>query len=47
MTDDNFFVGVLFRGEREPFHDPVAKTLVDLSTLESTFEVCIAAGNPE
>ncbi len=47
MTDDNFFVGVLFRGEREPFHDPVAKTLVDLSTLESTFKVCITAGNSE
>jgi len=39
MTDDNFFVGVLYRGEREPYQEPVVELQSELSALESEFEV--------
>jgi 2-oxoglutarate ferredoxin oxidoreductase subunit beta len=39
MTDDGFNLGILYRGNREPFQPAVGATNVDLSELEKDFEL--------
>jgi 2-oxoglutarate ferredoxin oxidoreductase subunit beta len=39
MTDDGFNLGILYRGNREPFQPAVGATNIDLSELEKDFEL--------
>ncbi len=39
MTDDNFFVGVLYRGERDPYDESSVEATCELSSLESEFKI--------
>jgi 2-oxoglutarate ferredoxin oxidoreductase subunit beta len=39
MTDDGFNIGVLYRGDRQPYQPAVAATNIELSELEKDFEL--------
>jgi 2-oxoglutarate ferredoxin oxidoreductase subunit beta len=39
MTDDGFNLGILYRGDRQPYQPPVGQASVDLRELERDFEL--------
>ena len=39
MTDDNFFVGVLYQGERDPYEESSEEATCKLDSLESEFQL--------
>ncbi|MAF07103.1 MAG: 2-oxoglutarate synthase [Acidiferrobacteraceae bacterium] len=39
ITDDNFFVGVLYQGERDPYQESSEEAICKLDYLESEFQV--------
>lgn len=39
MTDDGMNTGILYRGNRSPYHTSVSDEVTDLSALEAAFEV--------
>jgi 2-oxoglutarate ferredoxin oxidoreductase subunit beta len=39
MTDDGFNIGILYRGDRQPYRPPVGEAMIDVAELERDLEL--------